>query len=317
MAPQFPEVLSVTLNPAIDETAFVDKLTPGTVHRATSFHRQAGGKGINVAAMLADAGHRVAVTGFLGVENPRVFELFFRDRGLQDLFIRLPGATRTGIKLVEAATHQTTDVNLPGLEPSAADLESVGEVLTRHASSDTWVVISGSLPPGVEPGHLRALVGGARGAGARVAVDTSGPALRATVEAGVDFLKPNRAELAELTGRNIDGFADALEAATDLRRQGVAHVVVSLGHEGALFLNAERNLIAGAPSVEVVSTVGAGDALLAGYLSGLLRRQPAEERARTATVFAWCALESLDRALVSEVERAARAARISLQPLPE
>ena len=313
----FPEVLTVTLNPAIDETAFVEKLAPGAVHRATGFHRQAGGKGINVAAMLADAGHRVGVTGFLGTENPRVFDSFFRDRGLEDLFIRLFGATRTGIKLVDAATQQTTDVNLPGLEPSPADLERLGEVLARHASPDTWVVIAGSLPPGVEPVHLKALIGAVKKARASVAVDTSGPALRAAVEAGVDFLKPNRAELAELTGRKIDGFAAALEAAAGLRRKGVAHVVVSLGHEGALFLNPERNLIAAAPSVEVVSTVGAGDSLLAGYLSGLLRRQPIEARARTATVFAWCALESIDRTLVPEVERAARAETISLQPLPE
>ena len=308
--------LTVTLNPAIDETIFLDRLIPGTVHRATGFHRQAAGTGVNVAAMLARAGHPVTVTGLLGQDNARHFESFFRILGIRDRFVRLPGETRRGIKLIDRTSTETTDVNLPGLTPHSANLDELEAVVRSVAEVGSWVVVSGSLPPGVEPRYIGRLVELIRAAGANVAVDTSGDALRVAVDAGVDLIKPNVAELSELVGSELDGFAGALEAASELHRNGIAHVVVSLGHEGALFFAPEMGVMAGAPPVSVVSTVGAGDALLAGYLSGLLEGKPIAERARRASVFAWCALESLERELVPPEELENRAAHISVQPLP-
>jgi 1-phosphofructokinase len=310
------DAVTVTLNPAVDETVFVDRLTTGAVNRARSLRRQAGGKGINVAALLADAGLRVAVTGLLGRENPGVFDRLFRSRGLEDRFVRIPGETRTGIKIVDRAAAETTDLNLPGLEPSPDDLAALETALGECVAPGVWVALSGSLPPGVEPDYLAALVATVHALGGRVAVDTSGPPLAAAVAAGVDLVKPNRDELAELCGRTLDGFADTLEEAAALRRRGLSHVIVSLGHEGAMFLTPDGNVMAGAPPVAVTSTVGAGDALLAGYLAALVAGRPVADRAREASVFAWCALESLDRTLVDEAEREARAAKIPVQPLP-
>jgi 1-phosphofructokinase len=310
------EVLTVTLNPAVDETIFLDRLVPGTVHRAREVRRQAGGKGVNVAAMLVDAGRAVAATGFLGRDNAHLFEAFFRSRGIHDRFLRLEGETRTGIKIVDRASAETTDLNLPGLAPDAADLAGLEAAIGEAARPGLWLVVSGSLPPGVEPAYLAGLVAAARARGALVAVDASGPALASAVEAGVDLVKPNKAELGELVGRDLGTFADALEAAAGLHER-VAHVAVSLGHEGALFLAPELGVMASAPPVTVVSTVGAGDALLAGYLAALLAGKSPADRAREATVFAWSALESLDRRLAGAEERARRAAQISVQPLPQ
>ena len=309
------DAVTVTLNPAIDETIFVERLSPGTVHRALGYHRQPGGKGINVAAMLARAGLDVLATGLLGREGAEFFERFFEARGIRDGFVRVPGETRPGIKIVDRVPGETTDLNLPGRAPQAAELDALEEVLGAHVAPGLWVVVSGSLPPGVGSDYLAGLVRTVRSRGGHVAVDTSGAALAAAAEAGVDLVKPNRAELAELVGRDLAAFGDVLEAAAALHEK-IPHVVVSLGHEGALFHMPELGVMAGAPPVEVVSTVGAGDALLAGYLAALAAGRAPADRARDATVLAWCAVESIDRALAPPAEREARAARISVQPLP-
>lgn len=309
------DAVTVTLNPAIDETIFVDRLAPGAVHRALGFHRQPGGKGINVAAMLASAGLGVLATGLLGREGAGLFERFFEARAIRDGFVRVPGETRPGIKIVDRVPGETTDLNLPGRAPSAAELAELVAVLREHVTTGLWVVVSGSLPPGVEPAYLGELVRTIQSLGGRAAVDTSGEPLRVAIDAGADLVKPNRDELAELVGRDLKSFAEVLATAAELHER-IPHVIVSLGHEGALFHMPELGVMAGAPTVEVVSTVGAGDALLAGYLAAHVAGKAPSERARDATVFAWCALESLERKLVEPAEREARAARIPVQPLP-
>lgn len=310
-----PDIVTVTFNPAIDQTVFVERLVPGTVHRVTRSHHQAGGKGVNVATMLALGGARVAVSGFLGAANPRIFEQHFRLHGLRDDFVRVAGETRTGIKIVDAASGKNTDLNLPGAEPTAAQRDRLISTLRKHARPGVWFVLAGSLPAGVEPAFIGTLIRALRAAGAMIAVDSSGPALAAAVEAGVDLAKPNVHELAELLGRELTAFGDVLAAAQTLRREKIPQLVVSLGDEGALFLTPEAELIAGAPPVKVVSTVGAGDSMLAGFLQARRRGDSPADCARLATVYAWSRLESLVSALPEPAVLAARVARVSVQPL--
>ena len=308
-------VICVTFNPAIDHTVFVDRLVPGTVHRATRSHRQAGGKGVNVATMLALGGVPVAVSGFLGEDNPSLFEKHFRTHGLRDEFIRVAGETRTGIKIVDTSADQTTDLNLSGPRPTAAQCDALLATLLRHARPGLWFVLAGSLPAGLSLDFYTTLIRSLRAAGAKVAVDTSGPALSAAVAAGIDLAKPNAHELAELLGTQPADFAATVAAARALRREKVPHLVVSLGHEGALFLTPDAELMAGAPPVQVVSTVGAGDSLLAGFLNGLINGSAPADRARLATVYAWSRLESLVSTLPPANVLQERLARISVQPL--
>lgn len=310
-----PAIVTVTFNPAIDHTVFVERLVPGTVHRVSRSHRQAGGKGVNVATMLALGGVPVTVSGFLGEENTAVFEAHFRHHGLHDDFVRVSGETRTGIKIVAEAADQTTDLNLPGVEPTAAQCDRLIATLGRHARPGVWFVIAGSLPVGVRPDYLEQVIGALRGAGARVAVDTSGPALVAAIAAGVDLAKPNEHELAELLGRDLGDFESVVAAARALRRDKVPRLIVSLGSEGGMFLTPEAELMAGAPPVNVVSTVGAGDALLAGFLRGLVRGDSPDDCARGATVFAWSRLEALVPTLPEAGVMRERAASIEVRPL--
>lgn len=313
--PTSPSIVTVTFNPAIDHTVFVERLTPGTVHRATRSHRQAGGKGVNVATMLALGGTKVAVAGFLGEENTGIFEKHFRAHGLRDDFVRVAGETRTGIKIVDALADETTDLNLPGAEPTAAQCERLTATLLKHARSGVWFVLAGSLPAGVSTDYVTSLIRALRQTGAKVAVDSSGPALAAAVEAGIDLAKPNVHELAELLGRPLPDFQTALDAARELRRDKIPNLVVSLGDEGALFLTPESELMAGAPPVKVVSTVGAGDSLLAGFLNGLTTGQSPVQCARLATVYAWSRLESLISALPPADVLTERLAAVTVQPL--
>lgn len=141
--------ITVTLNPAIDQTIQLDSLQPGAVHRASSVRNDAGGKGINVAACLADWGSQVAALGVLGAGNAGVFEALFRERGITDHCQRVAGETRTNLKLVEARSNDTTDINLPGLRLGQPHLQGVADHLAPLLRPGLPVVLSGSLPAGL------------------------------------------------------------------------------------------------------------------------------------------------------------------------
>jgi len=276
-------VVTITLNPAIDRTLVIPEFEAGKVHRVESERRNAGGKGVNVAAALARAGHRVAVTGFLGRENTAVFEDLFEAEGIHDRFLRIPGATRTGIKITDPVRQQTTDINFPGVVPSGDDLVALRDSV--HTLSADWFVLAGSLPPGVDAAIYRDLTRTLKDRGALVAVDASNVPLRLAVEARPDLIKPNIHELEELVGHSVESPSEVAAAAADLVRQGIGCVVVSLGAQGACFTTSDGSILAVPPAVEIRTTVGAGDAMVAGILSSSLRRRTVEETARMATAF--------------------------------
>ncbi|RPJ33249.1 MAG: 1-phosphofructokinase [Verrucomicrobiaceae bacterium] len=309
------DIVTLTLNPAIDETVFLDRLTPGTVNRARGHHRQPGGKGVNVSAMLAGYGIPSTATGFLGRENPRLFEELFRESGIRDECVRIAGETRTGIKILSEATRETTDINFPGARPGGDDFEKLLEKLRLHAAPGRWIVVAGSLPDGISTNDFASLLRLIKQSGARIAVDTSGPALQAAIDCGVDLIKPNHHELAEIQGRELPDTAARVAAATRLQREKVPHVILSLGSEGAIFASPEGSCMAGPPPVKVVSTVGAGDSMLAGYLAGLHTGLPITGRAQLASVFAWCALEDVRRKLPPLPVVEMRMAQVAVQPL--
>ncbi|MCJ2034801.1 1-phosphofructokinase [Methylobacterium sp. J-068] len=290
MNPLATHVVTVTLNPALDQTVVLDALTPGAVHRARSVRKDAGGKGVNVAACLADWGVPVAATGVLGQDNAAPFQALMDAKGIEDRFAWIPGETRTNLKLLDGATGDTTDINLPGLRLTADALVTVRAVLRERAARDALVVLAGSLPGGLPDDTYAGLTADLRARGARVILDASGPALAAALAAPVGALpfaiKPNRHELEEWAGRALPTLADVADAARDLRARGIALVAVSLGPEGALFVSDAEILRALPPPTEIASTVGAGDALVAGLVAGLHAGLPLPDTARLALAFA-------------------------------
>ncbi|HVG09627.1 MAG TPA: 1-phosphofructokinase [Thermoanaerobaculia bacterium] len=268
-------VVTVTLNPAIDQTLSIPGFAVGQVNRVAESRSDAAGKGVNVASVLSDLGVQTIATGFLGSDNAAPFENLFLRKRIEDRFVRIAGSTRVGIKIVDV--HQTTDINFPGLSPTADDLAELNGRIAALAEPGRWFVLSGSVPPGVPSGIYAAMIDSIHGKGGYVALDTSGPALREALASRPEVMKPNVEELSELFGHEPGNLRAAAQAL------GARRVAVSMGEAGAVFMDGESALLARPPRVQVRSTVGAGDAMVAGLVYGMIHELSLEEAARFAT----------------------------------
>lgn len=261
-------ILTVTLNTALDVTYRVPRLLPHASHRVTGVVERPGGKGLNVARVLAALGHEVTATGFAGgPAGALVRELLAaRAPGVSDALVPCAGATRRTVAVVDEASGDTTQFNEPG---PAIDSAEWSRFLTRYeallAAGAEAVALCGSLPPGVPVGAYALLVRAARTAGVPALLDTSGEALRRGVAARPEIIKPNGAELAELTGSR-----DPHPATRDARRRGAHAVVTSLGPDGLLAATPEGTWQAAPPRALPGNPTGAGDSVVAGLLSALV-----------------------------------------------
>ncbi|MCS4285992.1 1-phosphofructokinase [Pseudomonas sp. BIGb0278] len=279
------KILTLTLNPALDITVSLDSLRAGQVNRSQAQHSHAAGKGLNVAQVLADLGHSVTVGGFLGRDNLQLFEALIQWRGFADSFVRVAGETRSNIKLVEA-NGCVTDINGQGPEVDAASRSALMRKLLQIAPGHDAVVVAGSLPRGIDPQWFAELLGQLKAQGLKIALDSSGEALRAGLQAAPWLVKPNTDELAEVLGHSVTGRAEQQQAASQLLASGIEHVVVSQGEHGVSWYRAGAVLHAQPPQVRVASTVGAGDSLVAGMVHGLLQGEAPAQTLRRATAIA-------------------------------
>lgn len=303
------KILTLTLNPALDLTVRLPRLEPGEVNRSDTVLTHAAGKGVNVAQVLADLGHQVTVGGFLGEDNPQAFEALIARRGFADAFIRVPGETRSNIKIAEQ-DGRVTDINAPGPLVSEQAQQALLDQLTRIAPGHDAVVVAGSLPRGVTPQWLHGVLVQLKHLGLKVALDTSGEALRAGLQAGPWLVKPNTEELADA----LDNAADAI---SQLHQQGVEHVVVSDGAAGVSWYSSGATLHATPPKVAVASTVGAGDSLLAGMLHGLLSGEAPEHTLRRATAIAAMAVTQIGFGISDDAQLAHLESGVLVRPLTE
>jgi 1-phosphofructokinase len=277
-------IVTLTANPSVDRTIEVAALRPGTVIRARASRVDAGGKGVNVARALAAHGRKAkAVLPSGGAEGAQL-EALLAGTGLDLLTVRIAGPIRANVTVVEA-DGTTTKLNEPGPRLSAGELDALAATLCDAAAAAEWVVLSGSLSPGTPADWYADIVRRLRGTGPRIAIDSSGHPLARAIAARPDLVKPNREELAELTGRPIDTIADVVGAARTHIDKGVRTVLTSLGPAGAVLVSRDAAWHATAPAVEPRSTVGAGDALLAGYLAA--RAADADGPDALAEAVAW------------------------------
>jgi 1-phosphofructokinase len=259
-------IVTVTPNPSVDRTVFLDDLTRGAVNRSQRSYSEPSGKGINVALALLAHGHPVQailpVGGSVGAQLNQML-----DRAELDT-IRVPvtGEIRSNISLVQP-DGTVTKVNEAGPRLANAETAALVDAVVTQLPGAHWLVCAGSLPAGVPQDFYATLADIAHRHNVPVAIDSSGPPLAASLVGRPDLIKPNVHELAELVGRPLLTIGDVIEAAQQVRRQGVRAVVASLGGDGALLVDEDGVLLGRAPVDRVVSTVGAGDAFLAGYLS--------------------------------------------------
>jgi 1-phosphofructokinase family hexose kinase len=259
-------IVTLTPNPSLDRTVSITELQRGEVHRATASQLDPGGKGVNISrALTAHKAQTLAVLPAGGPQGHLLAELL-AEADIEVAIVSIEGSIRANLALVEP-DGTTTKINEPGPLLSRAESDAlIAGAVDTLAELPSWLVGSGSLPPGVDEDLYAGLVGRCHDAGVQVAIDASGTPLQLAVAAGPDLIKPNLEELEGLVDKSLETLGEVLSAATDLVSSGVGTVLVSLGPHGALLVSESLIAHAGAPVASPLSTVGAGDALLAGYL---------------------------------------------------
>ncbi len=264
-------IITLTLNPAIDETVEVDGFSEGDTNRVVAIRRDIGGKGINVARVLKELGYEPLASGFAPGNLGRMIEDSLVDAGIGTELVTFAGETRTNITVVNRAQHSHTVLAAAGPAVPPEAVTQLRERLLRRIRSDTWLVLAGSIPPPLDPALHIELIAAVAERGGATALDADGPVVEAMLASPVraTLVKLNVHELARLQRSSVDGDAAVLAAARALQRRGVPDVVVTRGERGAIAVTREGEFRALSPAVQVDSAVGAGDGFLAGLLLGL------------------------------------------------
>lgn len=280
-------IVTLTANPSVDRAVLLaEPLRRHAVHRSESELEQPGGKGVNISRAAVAAG--IPTLAVLPAEKGSDFLRELHALGI-DCQPELPsGPIRVNLTITEP-DGTTTKINSSGALADESLMHRLADAVLARADDCDWVVLAGSLPPGAPDAWYAELAARLRPSRARVAVDASGGPLlalgAALGDAAPDLLKPNAEELGQLTGTPVQSPEEAASAARDLVRRGAGHVLVTLGSGGAVLVDADHAWHAPAPPTKVVSTVGAGDASLFGYLLGDLRGAPPETRLRLAVAY--------------------------------
>lgn len=296
-------IVTVTPNPSIDRTIRVDRLVVGALNRAHTAFSEAGGKGVNVSCALATEG--VDTVAVLPLPSASTVEyLGLLGDGVRVSAVPIDGAMRVNASIIES-DGTVTKLNEPGPRLTSRDADAL-LASAAAASQVGWIVGCGSLPPGT-PRDFYARLASLATAERRIAIDSSGDALAAAIDGGVALAKPNRDELEELAERRLATLGDVVAAARAVIARGCAAVLVSLGRDGAIYVDAERAAHAEALLADTANPVGAGDALLAGFLAAGARA----EALPVAVAWAVAAVRSPGTRMraVTEADRAAVAIR--------
>lgn len=257
-------IITITLNPAVDKTVEIQDFEVGTVNRVASVRLDAGGKGINVSKVIKSLGGESCSAGILGGNTGNFIKDCLNVMGIENKFLYIEGETRTNLKVVDSKRKTNTDINEPGPQLSAEEIAAFEKMVFGMIRKDSVVVFSGSVPANVDKAVYGKWIKAARETGAKTILDADGELLKYGIEAGPYMVKPNIHELESFFGKKIEGVAEAESHARKLIDiYGVEFVAVSLGAKGAIFLNKECSLFANGIDVEVKSTVGAGDSMVA------------------------------------------------------
>lgn len=285
-----PPIVTVTFNPALDRTLHLQNFTLGEVNRVDNERTDPGGKGINVAKVIKALDYPVLVTGFLGKKNAYSFQEYFDQENIINHFVEVKGENRVNIKIVDTTTDVVSELNFPGVTPTIADLDNLQTTLRQLATTHKWFVLSGSLPPTMPTDTYGKIIELLHQYNCKVILDTSGSALVAGIAARPFAVKPNLPELSQLMNLPMDSDEQILGAIQYLLSQGISKVAISLGEKGSLVADCNQILRAIAPSVPVSSTVGAGDAFVAGFSVGQARNLSLTDSIRLASAAAGAAV---------------------------
>jgi len=278
-----PVVVTVTLNPALDKTVTVEKFKFGSLNRVTSLSIDAGGKGINVAKVLNRFGIDVVATGLIaGNQGNLLLNLLEKDK-INAQFLKISGDTRTNLKIVDDTSNITTEVNESGFYAESNNLIQFKDKLVALLRYSTFLILSGSLPRGVSDELYAHLIQLARTNGVRTILDADGLAFETAIKAIPYAVKPNLHELEELFGKKLTNISEILQSAKVLQKSGIEIVVVSMGENGALLVGKEEAWKTNTFPIVPMSTVAAGDSMVAALVYSFLNNYSLKETAKLIT----------------------------------
>ncbi len=276
-------IITVTLNPAVDHTLALHHLTLGDTNRVLDSRIDPGGKGINVSRVLQELQRESMASGLAPGSLGRFVEHSLLERGILCDFVHTRGQTRTNLTVVDESRHETTLLSYRGPEIDPRHVDTLQTKLRRYISSGDWLVVAGSIPPPIEAEAYEKLIELGRVAGAKTVLDADADALAAGLRGRPDLVKTNHHEAERLLDVELDDEASLESAAGEMRRAGAGTAVVTAGRRGAVAVTEDEVWWAWPPEVEVVSSVGAGDAFLAGMLLQLGDGAGMEEALRWGT----------------------------------
>lgn len=278
-----PSVITVTLNPALDKTVTLGEFQVGGLNRVQEIRIDPGGKGINVAKVLRNFQVSVTAAGFAGGFSGRQLLGDLDQLGVEQAFIQVEGDTRTNLKIVDASTSITTEINERGALIHERDVEVFMRQMETLLEGAEVLVLGGSIPPGIPVDIYRTLTDMAGRKDVKTILDADGEALAEGIKGKPYAIKPNIHELEQLMDQKLESTEAVVQACRTLLREGIQLVIVSMGAEGAIFVSADQVLKASPFPIEPKSTVGAGDSMVASISSSILAGHNLEELARWAT----------------------------------
>ncbi len=277
-----PEIVTLTINPAIDIFVNVEQVEATRKLRCSPPKRDPGGGGINVARVVHRLGGDVAAIYPIGGAIGKLLQRLVEREGIASIVTPSHVETRENFTAYEHSTGRQYRFVLPGSALHRAEWEACLEKLVTLPAKPKFVVASGSIPPGVPDDFYAMVARVANQLGARMVLDTTGAALAAALKEGVTLIKPNQNELAEFFGMPLAHDADRIAACRRLIAEGCTQAVaLTLGEDGALLVTAEHALRAAPLPIEVASAVGAGDSFLGGMIAALAAGEPWTEAFRT------------------------------------
>ena len=287
---RYSDVTGVCLNPSIDRALTIDGFEYGGTNRVLSTVDYAGGKGFNVAVAAAKLGLRSAATGFVFEENGSIIMRLLEEEGIDIQTLQLPGSVRINLKIYDKATQVITELNSKGAKVESDTAERLFDKIDELSKSTGFLVLGGSVAPGLDSDIYARLIETAGKNGCRCILDAEGELLSKGIEARPFMIKPNLHELEILTERRLSGIAEIKSAAKDIVNSGISIVLVSLGKDGALIVTKDEAKHAQGMKVVAKNTVGAGDTMVAGAVRGLAADSGAEEILRQAAAAATCSV---------------------------
>lgn len=258
-------ILTVTLNPCVDKTYEVYNFKAGALNRAISVRIDAAGKGINVSRFLKVLKCDTVATGFMAGNNGAFIKKQLDGvEGVSNRFVSVNGDVRVNSKIIDRKDNTLTELNEPSFTVDTTAQSKLKDII-KELGSGNIVIFSGSAPSGIDANSYASYIAFARECGAKVFFDADGDNLKQGIEQVPMFIKPNLFELSQFLGRELTDIPDIATQAAEINNKGIRYVLVSLGEDGAILSTKNIALYAPALKVDVKSTVGAGDALTAGF----------------------------------------------------